>query len=468
MYNLGDRRIVQIGCGAVGHCMLPLYLRHFSFMPKHVVILDMRESALADAAQYPTIQFVHAKITPSNYVQVLDRFVRRGDIVVDLAWYINTVQLLTWCRHRGAHYVNTAVERWRPDDCDIMDKPCQPLYTEHHKVRNLARKWGRRGPTAVISHGANPGWVSHACKQGIRDWVMSLSARDPIKTACIAHLARGDLARVAQLLEIQAIHIAERDTQVSRIPRQVGEFVNTWSPTGFVEEGMLPAEMGWGTHETLKQGVHHFKRGPKNEVYMDSMGMNTLVKTHVPSGDIVGMIIPHEEANSISYYLTVTDGGKPVYRPTVHYAYYPPNDSIASMYEFQSNGYSLDGMRERVMKDDITSGKDELGVFMMSKRHGCWWIGSLLDIDTARKLIPHESATTVQVGASVMGAIVYMMSHPDEGPVFPEDMHSDEVMAIVKPYLGEFVSFPLKWEPKHVPAEFAKNPNWIIQKLLVR
>ena len=32
-------------------------------------------------------------------------------------------------------------------------------------------------------------------------------------------------------------------------PKEVNEFVNTWSIAGLHEEGVAPAEMGWGTHE---------------------------------------------------------------------------------------------------------------------------------------------------------------------------------------------------------------------------
>jgi len=42
---------------------------------------------------------------------------------------------------------------------------------------------------------------------------------------------------------VKVIHIAERDTQVSGKPRQLGEFVNTWSIDGFVGEGSQPSEM---------------------------------------------------------------------------------------------------------------------------------------------------------------------------------------------------------------------------------
>jgi homospermidine synthase len=44
------------------------------------------------------------------------------------------------------------------------------------------------------------------------------------------------LGRLAQRLGVKAIHIAERDTQVSTTPAP-GEFVNTWSIDGFGSEG---------------------------------------------------------------------------------------------------------------------------------------------------------------------------------------------------------------------------------------
>ena len=50
-------------------------------------------------------------------------------------------------------------------------------------------------------------------------------------------------------LGVKVIHCSERDTQISSRPKQVDEFVNTWSIEGFREEGTTTAEMGWGTHE---------------------------------------------------------------------------------------------------------------------------------------------------------------------------------------------------------------------------
>jgi homospermidine synthase len=56
--------------------------------------------------------------------------------------------------------------------------------------------------------------------------------------------------KLAQALGVKGIHIAERDTQRAKTPKPMNVFVNTWSVEGFVSEGLQPAELGWGTHET--------------------------------------------------------------------------------------------------------------------------------------------------------------------------------------------------------------------------
>ena len=60
---------------------------------------------------------------------------------------------------------------------------------------------------------------------------------------------------------------------------QINEFVNTWSPEGLYEEGIAPAELGWGTHEkTLPPGAIKHSEGPQNQILMRSKGINTFVR----------------------------------------------------------------------------------------------------------------------------------------------------------------------------------------------
>ena len=143
-------------------------------------------------------------------------------------------------------------------------------------------------------------------------------------------------ARLAMDLGVKGLHIAERDTQVSNRPKSVGEFVNTWSVDGFVSEGFLPAELGWGTHEKkLPPHGHKWDDRLGYAVWIDRPGAKTLVRSWVPGvGPQLGYVIVHEESLSIPDYYTVNgEDGKVIYRPTCYYAYHPCNDAILSLHE---------------------------------------------------------------------------------------------------------------------------------------
>ena len=50
----------------------------------------------------------------------------------------------------------------------------------------------------------------------------------------------------------------------------------------------------------------------------------TQVRSWTPhGGPMIGFLITHGEAVTLADYFTVWKKGKPVYRPTVHYAYHP-------------------------------------------------------------------------------------------------------------------------------------------------
>lgn len=473
--DLEDRKILQVGCGGVGSSMPYLYTKHFKFSPKNVIIIDKDESRLEPLRKkFPSIRFEKEEVTKNNYKNIVNKYgLKKGDVFVDLAWYIGTNDLLELCHEKGVHFTNTAIEQWHgSNDCNLKTAECETLYRHQHAVRKMAEKWGNKGATAVIGNGANPGWVSQAMKLGITEWVAYLlkkNSGDKNVVKAAEALKKGKYNEAARCLNIQVIHISERDTQITKEPKKVGEFLCTWSPTGLIEESALPAELGWGTHENMTEYIKHFKNGPGNEVYMDTLAMNTTVKSYVPGSNVLGMVIPHEEANSISYFLTVKRGGKAVYRPTVHYAYMLPDVAIASLVEYQANGMPDMLTNERVIKDDIISGADTLGVFLMSPKYGKWWCGSDLDIDTSRKLIPHQNATVVQVSPSVIAGIIYCLQNPDRSPVFPEDMDLYYMEKFIKPYMGRWISKPIQWDPdtSKLPKKYQKEKNLVFQKFLV-
>jgi homospermidine synthase len=159
------------------------------------------------------------------------------------------------------------------------------------------------------------------------------------------------------------------------------------------------------------------------------------------------MVIRHGEAYTMCHHLTVRDeNGADIYRPTVHYAYCPSNDAIASVRELQMRDWEMQP-KQRLLNDEIISGRDELGVLLLGHDFTGWWTGSLLSIDEARAILPHQSATTLQVAASIVSAIQWMIDEPNKGLCVPDDLPHEYILEKARPYLGTQFSGPTDWTP---------------------
>jgi homospermidine synthase len=460
------KRVLFVGYGAVAQCTLPILMKHMKVSPKNVTVMDFedRRAVLAPWTR-KGVHFVQKKITRSNMAAVLRKHVGPGDVVIDLAWNIDACEILQWCHDHGVLYANTSVEVWDPYEGAEDRHPTErTLYWRHMKLRRMTAGWKQKGPTAVLEHGANPGLISHFTKQGLLD-----IGRKMVKDG----KARGkDAERLQQLMKDQAwnrlamelgvkvIHCSERDTQITDVPKRVDEFVNTWSVEGFREEGTTTAEMGWGTHEKeLPPFAVQHRDGPQNQICLARMGINTWVVSWVPDYRIHGMVVRHGEAFTISDHLTVWEGGKAVYRPTVHYAYCPSDSAIASLNELRGYDYQLQPSY-RILNDEITSGSDILGALIMGHAYNSWWVGSDLSIEESRRLVPHQNATTMQVAISVVAATLWMIQNPDRGVVVPDDLPHEFVLKVARPYLGKWISKASDWTPlKHYTNAFQGHNN---------
>jgi len=447
-----QQKILVIGCGSVAQCFLPLLLRHVQMPPEQITIMDFVDNRdrVAEVLQ-AGVKYVIDRVTQANLPSKLAEHVGRGDMIIDVAYNIECTEILTWCHEHDVMYLNTSVEEWEPyKDASNIPPINRTLYARQMKLRKMIKRWPTKGVTAVVDHGANPGLVSHFTKAGLRDIALKIVAEkpdDPRVPELAAALQAGDFAKLAQVTGVKVIHISERDTQITHQPKEMNEFVNTWSIEGFYEEGIAPAEMGWGTHERiLPMGAHIHSYGPRNQICLAQMGIKTKVRSWVPCGEIVGMVIRHGEAFTISDLLTVWEDNLPVYRPTVHYAYCPCDAAIVSLYELEMRQFALQE-RLRIMQDEIISGRDELGVLLMGHDFQSWWIGSLLSIEDARQLLPHQNATTMQVACSVLAAVAWMIQHPREGVCVPDQLPYQDILTWATPYLGELVSRPVSWNP---------------------
>ena len=457
-------KVLIIGYGSVARCMLPILLKHVAIPVDRITVVDAldKEEELASwAAQ--GLRFLRIKITPENLDDFLSAHLSPGDMVIDVAWNIDCCDILQWCHDHDVMYVNTSIEVWdalgEHVSAGLYEKT---LYNRQMKLLELTRDW-HDAPTCVVDHGANPGLISHFTKQGLCDIAQRMIADGiaPDPDRMMTLIRDGDFGRIAMEAGIKVIHCSERDTQVSLSPKQEGEFVGTWCIEGLLDEGIAPAEMGWGTHEKELPGQAHFPTtGPKNEIIIARPGINMWVRSWVPDQEIVGMLIQHGEAFGISDNLTVKNDGRVFYRPTVLYAYMPCDATIASLHELRSRNYVLQPSLRIINDPEIISGADIFGALLMGHPYCSWWTGSILSIDEARQRAPGQNATTVQVAIGAVAAVMWMIENPRKGFCLPDDLPHEYVLGIAKPYLGRFYSGPSDWTPlRDRIVLFRENPN---------
>jgi len=244
------------------------------------------------------------------------------------------------------------------------------------------------------------------------------------------------------------VHIAERDDQLDAIPRQVDEFVNTWSIDGFISEGLQPAEMGWGSHEKeLPPDGRRHSQGSGSAIYLMRPGAATKVRTWTPrGGTLQAFVITHNEAISLADYFTVLEGETAAFRPTVHYAYHPCDAAVMSLHEMAGRNWAAPE-KKRLIRDNIIDGMDELGVLLLGGPNGAYWYGSHLTIQEARQQVRHNGATTLQITSSVLAGVVWAIENPYRGIIEAEELDFERIIDICRPYLGEVVGVYSDWTP---------------------
>ncbi len=438
---LFDHRLVIIGFGTIGAGVLPLLLRHIEMRPHQIKIITGDDSG-RDIAQKYGIEFIVEPLEPQNFRTILDPLLDAGDFLLNVSVAVSSVELIKLCQEKGVLYLDTSIEPWEGGYTDPgLSVSARSIYSGRSKALELRNDYPR-GPTALLNHGANPGLISHLVKQAL----LNIARDGGIYRSKPG--SRREWALLAEQAGVKVIHIAERDSQVARESKKQDEFANTWSIDGLFVEGSQPAELGWGTHERHfpSDGDRH-GFGSDCAIYLNRPGASTRVRSWTPlDGAYQGFLIAHGEAISIADYLTIEENDSVRYRPTCHYAYQPCNDALLSLSEMTGKNWHMQP-RRRLMVDEIVGGLEELGVLLMGPHKGVYWFGSRLSIDQARRLAPHNNATSLQVAAGVLAGVIWTLENPCRGIVEPEDIDFERVLEVARPYLGEVVGVYTDWTP---------------------
>ncbi|WP_262269255.1 homospermidine synthase [Microvirga yunnanensis] len=462
--------IVMIGFGSIGKGMLPLIERHFEFDKNRVTVIDPndKDRSMLDVRG---IAFVNKALAPENYRDILTPLLTEGGgqgFCVNLSVDTSSRDIMELCREIGALYIDTVAEPWAGF---YFDKNAGPEARTNYALREIildARRRSPGGPTAVNCCGANPGMVSWLVKQAL------LNLANDMKIEHEVPKSREGWAGLMSRVGVKGIHIAERDTQRAEKPKPMGVFVNTWSVEGFVSEGLQPAELGWGTHETwMPENGRSHDKGCGAAIYLLQPGANTRVRSWTPTAQAQhAFLVTHNEAISISDYFTVREGETVVYRPTCHYAYHPPNDAVLSLHEMFGKAGQAQDTFHILTEDEIVDGVDELGVLLYGHARNAYWYGSQLSIEETRKLAPYQNATGLQVTSAVLAGMVWALENPNAGIVEADDIDFRRCLEVQMPYLGPVVGVYTDWtpltdRPGFFPEDIDASDPWQFRNVLV-
>ena len=418
-------RLLVLGSGSIAATALPLILRHIEVPPENVYVLSA-DRQHEDMCRTFGVSREHFWLSPDNFSSKLSVLVSAGDCVINLTAGICSRALATYCLANGVSYLDTSIETWsmtsdRNKSTSIFDTRKRLLAMQNVLPRRA---------TAIVSHGANPGLVTHFAKRCIE-----LSARAD-GVLGLETIEDEDWAKLAQHLGVQAVHICERDSQICRADNHDGWLVNTWSVDGLVEEAFDSACFAWGTHEPAPSQLGCRNGEDDHVIEIPGHAKDIRINSWLPStGPFRGSVMPHEEAFSIAEMLSLSEDGRTTYRPTVLFAYEPSECARLSL-RMCAKGISR--YRRKVLTEDIVSGGDELGVLLLRKAtRSVFWFGSNLEVREARRLVPVANATTLQVAAGVLGGLTWLLENDGRGLLEPEDLDYKRVLEVASPYLGD-------------------------------
>ena len=305
------------------------------------------------------------------------RCVGRGDFLLNLSVDVSSIALVKFCHEKGALYLDTCIEPWPGGYTDPTSRRRAAPTTRCARKRWRCATRKQRGPTAVLTHGANPG-PGLALRQA--------GAAQHRRRHRRRRRRAGDARRVggsSRRSSASRSSTSPSATRRSRTRRRSPASSSTRgrSTASSAKAVSRPSSAGARTRRTGRATAssHDFGRG--SAIYLMQPGAGTRVRTWTPqAGHFHGFLITHGESISISDYLTHRARATRsctgrrcttrITRATTRCS--RCTSSPGSNWRMQD--------RKRILMEEITKGIDELGVLLAGHKKNAYWYGSQLSI----------------------------------------------------------------------------------------
>src|SRR5213080_2677973 len=142
--------LIVVGFGSIAQAALPLILRHLEIQPEQITVISTDENGEEIAREFGVAFILHA-LTEENYTTILERYLNKGDFLLNLSVDVSSIALMELCWRRGALYLDTCIEPWSGG---YTDRTIPASLRSNNALREKALSFGRekqRGPTAILA-----------------------------------------------------------------------------------------------------------------------------------------------------------------------------------------------------------------------------------------------------------------------------------------------------------------------------
>ena len=454
-----DGRIVQFGFGAVGKSFYEKIRQEIQFKENQYYVITRDKSEFEAYINLGGIatNFLTHEINRENFKSLFEKYLTRGDLLIDFADTVGTKDILEWCVQNNIMYINTGEADWPENWYSIFNE---------NKLKNeIKEKYHKKNKyPIVLQHGNNPGLVSHFVKKGIEYIVHTQYKKDKqLKKLVMNH----QFKEVARILNIKMIHVNDIDLQKIVESNDKNCLYNTWCVDSFFFELLSEATVNMGTHENMNF-KEECKMIDKTNGYLElkKLAVDTKCCTYYPYGKFDGYLVPHEETITIAKSLEIKENERGVYRPTGMFSYTPCNSACnylknAKVNEYPeidpnkpldcenengeiiTRGYIYPEYSEIVYKEKIVSGTEYVGVLLMGENFEPVWVGNRIEPSFLykQKNSYWQTPTITPVAMSALAAVCWMIRNKDKGGIyFPEDITDyDEILKKAEKYISKTI-----------------------------
>lgn len=413
------------GLGAVGSSFLEKLKENGFFNADLFYCIDCSEEARKKFESCGGFKnhFILCTIDQNNYLTFLNKL-NDGDYLLDFSTNIKNLDILTYCLKNNIHYLFTADSSWKND---LLWTSIHQHYLEYVLIKD---KISHQQNTCVVGFGMNPGLVSCFAKMCLKEIVEKddgtyiSKRRKQLKDL----LNKNKYGLVAKKLGVSDIQEVDNDTTMTKISFENDTCYSTWNVFSYYYETVSSPEIAFGNKKRFYGYKNIFDCDPKDLfLSLSKSAFEYPVESFSPQGTVSGHISAHEEIYTLRRFFTYKK-----FKPTVHFLYSPCEYAINSIKNFK---LKKPDKLHLINKKEITGGGESVGIIIQGKKFKTRYFGNLLNTNENK-----ESATILQVSASAYAAYIYMLNHPNEGMLFPEEMDENELLKTAKQYLKDYIS----------------------------